>query len=268
MHHGCCVSIMGASRRQRRIGFLILLTLLYVVWIGATHHKATAHLPLAENASNVMMINKTEWTLREVVTDNASRGIRGKHGVPRVSNPKTKQKKKSHGIIEGYENPSVLHAELQAFYNISSDGTNLWDDASCQLPSWMKHYLNWHKHTREQIIFSKKKKKNGFSSPQRFLIMTCLQTDSKCGGTADRLKPLPFVLRIAYYTKRLLLIRWTKPAALEEFLLPPQGGIDWRLQPWMAKEVREFLIFYYFGIHATKRKKMKPTRSFFLLLLA
>jgi hypothetical protein len=28
------------------------------------------------------------------------------------------------------ENPSVLHPQLQHFYNISSDGTNVWDDPS------------------------------------------------------------------------------------------------------------------------------------------
>jgi hypothetical protein len=64
------------------------------------------------------------------------------------------------------------------FYNIPSDGTNLWDDPSKtpKLPSWMKRYFNWHKHKRQTW------------SPEtfhqeRWLVMQCLAgQDRKCGG--------------------------------------------------------------------------------------
>ena len=135
------------------------------------------------------------------------------------------------------ENPSAFHSELQSFYNTTSDGTNLWDDPSSKLPSWMKRYLNWHKHQRAKVESSKTQK--GVFSSNRFLVMYCSPVDNNCGGTSDRLKPIPFMLRIAYYTKRLLFIHWTKPARLEEFLVPPKGGLDWRLPDWMAKEVRD-----------------------------
>ena len=122
---------------------------------------------------------------------------------------------------------------LDDFYNISSDGTNLWDNDP-RLPQWIKTYLNWHKH--------KRKTWNTINwQSERWLIMQCLdekrgsKSPTICGGTADRLKPLPYLLRLAYETKRILLIRWTKPAMLEEFLVPPKGGVDWRTPNWMAK---------------------------------
>ena len=122
---------------------------------------------------------------------------------------------------------------LDDFYNISSDGTNLWDN-DLRLPQWIKTYLNWHKH--------KRKTWNTINwQSERWLIMQCLdqkreeKTHNSCGGTADRLRPVPYLLRLAYETKRILLIRWTKPAMLEEFLVPPKGGVDWRTPNWMAK---------------------------------
>ena len=68
--------------------------------------------------------------------------------------------------------------------------------------------------------------------------MQCLKgSDTKCGGTADRLKPFLFLLREAYESKRFLVIHWTLPARLEEFLVPPKGGIDWRVPKWFEKIV-------------------------------
>lgn len=49
----------------------------------------------------------------------------------------------------------------------------------------------------------------------------------QCGGTADRLKPLPFYFLLANHFKRILCIWWEKPAPLEEFLVHPSvDGID------------------------------------------
>ena len=64
-------------------------------------------------------------------------------------------------------------------------------------------------------------------------MMQCLPGSRKCGGTADRLKPLPLMLWVAHRSQRLLLIKWGRPAELEEFLLPPQGGMDWRVPDWL-----------------------------------
>jgi hypothetical protein len=60
----------------------------------------------------------------------------------------------------------------------------------------------------------------------KILIIQCLQgVDTKCGGTADRLKPMLYLLRKAAEMKRFLVIDWTKPCRLEEFLVPPKGGM-------------------------------------------
>ena len=37
----------------------------------------------------------------------------------------------------------------------------------------------------------------------------------------------------AYRYKRLLLIWWQKPKPLEDFLVPPDGGVDWRVPDWL-----------------------------------
>jgi hypothetical protein len=68
--------------------------------------------------------------------------------------------------------------------------------------------------------------------------MQCLgDQDSTCGGTADRLKLFPFVVRLAYDSQRILLIHWTMPARLESWLVPPKGGLDWRAPTWMESIV-------------------------------
>ena len=116
---------------------------------------------------------------------------------------------------------------LDPFYNISSDGTNLWDKDP-GLPSWIKAYLNWHKHKRKHW------KTDDFKS-ERWMIMQCLEYERRCGGAADRIKTIPTLLKMAYETHRILLIRWTKPATLEEFLVPPEGGVDWRVPDWLVE---------------------------------
>lgn len=85
-------------------------------------------------------------------------------------------------------------------------------------PKWVKDYLDWHE----------EKKNNGFKDKSlKFLILTC-HRDMPCGGLSDRLRSLPYFLLAAYKTNRVLLIHWGR-YKLEDFLIPPSGGIDWRL---------------------------------------
>jgi hypothetical protein len=119
------------------------------------------------------------------------------------------------------------------FYNISSDGEfNLWDNDPT-LPYWMKSYFNWHKWKRKTWDLDNWKS-------ERWMVIQCLmdQDKRKCGGTSDRLKPIPTLLRMAYDTKRILLIRWTRPSMLEDFLMPPEGGLDWRVPPAMVDVIQ------------------------------
>lgn len=122
---------------------------------------------------------------------------------------------------------------VDPYYNIPSDGTNLWDHDPT-MPEWMKAYFNWHKWRRQTWDPDQ-------WADDRWMIMQCLssQDKRKCGGTADRLKPLPTLLRLAYEHRRLLLIRWTRPATLESFLVPPVGGVDWRVPEWMIDILEE-----------------------------
>jgi hypothetical protein len=52
-----------------------------------------------------------------------------------------------------------------------------------------------------------------------FLILRCT-TQDRCGGLSDRLTSIPLFLFLAASTNRVLLLRWDRPFALEEFLVP------------------------------------------------
>eukprot|EP00934_Nitzschia_sp_Nitz4_P004380 Nitzschia sp. Nitz4//scaffold378_size14206//221//1652//NITZ4_008946-RA/size14206-processed-gene-0.8-mRNA-1//1//CDS//3329549684//4370//frame0 len=122
---------------------------------------------------------------------------------------------------------SPYHGPIDPFYNIPSDGMNLWDN-DARIPEWAKAYFNWHKWRRKNWDPNR-------WADDRWLIMQCIdRIDSRCGGTADRLKPVPTLLRLAYQHRRMLLIHWTRPVSLDSFLVPPQGGFDWRVPDWLA----------------------------------
>jgi len=108
------------------------------------------------------------------------------------------------------------------------NSSDIWEN-STTLPSWIKDYFAWHKQERSKVT-----RKNW--KEFKYLWMRCLATDGRCGGTADRIKSVPFILYWAARTKRLLMIYWGRPAPLEEFLVPPPfGGIDWRTPPYVHK---------------------------------
>lgn len=86
-------------------------------------------------------------------------------------------------------------------------------------PTWISDYIVWHQEMRSQYPGLKL-----FTDPSapKILIRMCL---GLCGGLNDRLGQLPWDLYIANQTKRILLIRWERPKALEEFLVPNE--LDW-----------------------------------------
>lgn len=92
-----------------------------------------------------------------------------------------------------------------------------------KLPDWVKNYVKWHQQQRRKYFDDMRV--NGKSNV-RFLISRCLTAD-KCGGASDRLQDIPYNFMLANQTNRVLLVRWEKPAKLENFLIPPEGGIDW-----------------------------------------
>lgn len=109
--------------------------------------------------------------------------------------------------------------------NVSS---RLWHRSTTQLPDWIKEYFDWAVEQQQHL------NPNTFQS-YRYIVMQCLTTDDHCGGTSDRLKPIPLVLLLAMRSKRLLYIRWTRPCPLEEFLVPPTLGYNWTMPEWLAE---------------------------------
>ena len=117
---------------------------------------------------------------------------------------------------------------------ISPPLENLWE-SSTVLPQWMKDYFVWHRQQRQLI---NREHWRNF----RFLVAECTEQATKCGGTSDRLRPLPYLIRVAAETDRILFIYWVKPYPLENFLLPPVGGMDWRIPDWLAQLLRHHAV--------------------------
>lgn len=93
------------------------------------------------------------------------------------------------------------------------------------LPHWIQEYMYWHGQQRAALNATnwQDMMDNNDNDEYRFhfLVVRCLAHDQKCGGTADRLRPLPLFVWIAAHLKRILLIHWERPCALQEFLVPP-----------------------------------------------
>ena len=178
--------------------------------------------------------------------------------------------KKERGLMEFYDTEIQYFMSLQSKSSQSADSF-LWNDGNMVMPLWMKTYLTWHHYQRltiqdidgfddyiEKINVTDISNLTSISSStnnetlekladiqfqkHKYLVMQCIgNVDYRCGGLSDRLRILPYMLRLAYETKRLLLIYWTKPTSLEEFLLPPTGGINWRTPNWLQYRVSFFV---------------------------
>ncbi len=105
--------------------------------------------------------------------------------------------------------------DLSAF--LTMYGEHRFQTSFDALPLWLQEYFNWH---REQTSSN--------NPDTKYIVMSCLPEDT-CGGLSDRLRPMPFFLFMAKYTKRVLCINWKKNYGLDEFLQPiPNVGIEWR----------------------------------------
>ena len=92
------------------------------------------------------------------------------------------------------------------------------------MPQWMKDYFQWHSDSINNITALN-------WHDYKYMVIRCLATDLKCGGTADRLQSLPFLVLVASKARRLLFFKWERPAPLEEYLQPPIGGLQWSWPP-------------------------------------
>jgi hypothetical protein len=100
-----------------------------------------------------------------------------------------------------------------------------------RVPPWMMEYFDWHREQRQRLNAT-----NWRNQHFRFLILRCSKRDIACGGTSDRLKPLPMYLRVAYQSRRIFLIRWEQPYPLEEFL-QPTIHFNWSVPHYMESRL-------------------------------
>jgi hypothetical protein len=92
------------------------------------------------------------------------------------------------------------------------------------LPEWFANYVHWHARVRA----------SGLNASSPILLVSI--GGHHVGGLADRLRSLPFLLWEAVRTNRVFLMQWTNPCPLEEFLVPPLGGIDWTVPPGLDRK--------------------------------
>jgi hypothetical protein len=104
-----------------------------------------------------------------------------------------------------------------------------WEDSSV-LPHWMKDYVKWHTEEKARLTEAN-------WDQNRYLVVRCLKKDKRCGGASDRIHGLPFLVLLASQMQRLLLIKWEKPARLEEYLIPPVGGLNWTIPDWLDPQL-------------------------------
>ena len=108
----------------------------------------------------------------------------------------------------------------------NSTSIKLWHRSNA-LPPWIQEYFDWADEQQRNLT------QDNWQS-HRYVVMQCLKSDARCGGTSDRMKPMPLVILTAMRSKRLFYIRWTRPCPLEEFLLPPQNSYNWSMPEWLA----------------------------------
>jgi len=124
----------------------------------------------------------------------------------------------------------------------------LWE-LSDFLPPWMKDYFSWHQEERQKLtegLWGNEQNNSTSSSTigSKLLVVQCLHqshskqsvnesSSSSCGSLSERLLLLPYWLRMAYETNRILFLHWTSPVDLSNFFEPPGGGCDWRAPIWL-----------------------------------
>lgn len=93
------------------------------------------------------------------------------------------------------------------------------------LPAWMQDYIAWHSEQLQSLTAKNWR-------DHKFMISRCLDIDRACGGVSDRLKSLPVLMLLAAQSQRILLLHWSRPAALENFLLPT-AFVNWSLPDYV-----------------------------------
>lgn len=168
-------------------------------------------------------VGSTERTVPSFIPPNASKVVHVAERQPL-----------NLGMLVSSSLSGKFHGHASPTKDYVIDPKDRWEAPSIDLPDWMKDYFRWHKQQRQALL------NHNLDHPQRYLVATCLRTYRKCGGFADRLFSLPFLIKVAAASHRMLLFKWGRPAELEEFLVPPVRGLDWRVDSslWGTLEAR------------------------------
>lgn len=214
-----------------RIGILILLVALVRICLEAFNLRdlsdmsvrSAASSPLS--ASSVALSNRVGWKVPVVPLSQSS---------PASSEiPVTVGEHVKEGVVRVSANEHSRPFTTSTTISTTSQATipPLWGN-STTLPDWMKEYFHWHRAVRDNL------NETNWEN-YRYLLLRCVAADKKCAGASDRLKAVPVAIRLAERAQpqRILFIAWRRPARLEEFLLPPPGGFDWRLPDWLATKL-------------------------------
>lgn len=114
------------------------------------------------------------------------------------------------------------------------------DKDNSLLPDWFVEYTTWHRATKPQITQDN-------WHEHKYLVLHCLKSWPFCSGTSDRLRNFLFLIYLSQYgvtelkDRRIFLIHWERPAALEEFLVPTPDGINWTMPAWLLPRINESL---------------------------
>lgn len=134
--------------------------------------------------------------------------------------PKKKNSEEKNAVTGSSGLSSLVHAQRSSIPTLQQHNTTL--------PKWMVEYLEWHVKQRAQLTPEN-------WNETKYAVVSCLAINIRCGGASDRLHSLPWDVMMAARAGRLLLYRWERPCALEEFLIP--NDIDWTAPEWLWKEL-------------------------------
>lgn len=112
---------------------------------------------------------------------------------------------------------TVYHQSMDYYDNVA----DLYLQRMDRLPHWFQEYTKWHTESVRHLSMHRN------YDDYQYVLLRCVKNDGKCYGTSDRLKMIPVILKLAYLSRRLFFIYWSRPFPLEEFLLPNTNYMNW-----------------------------------------
>jgi hypothetical protein len=198
----------------------------YMEKMEKKHAAEIQQLKEEASASQASEIEKTRQEMEQVVTTLLG-DLREKH-KEEMEQLRIELSKQVNGDSSNAYKPEIDYKSGVVNSNLLSK-TQKWENSTV-LPVWFKNYVALHREQRLALNETNWK-------DQRYLIMRCLDIDNQCGGASDRLQSIPTLLALANKIRRMFFIKWSRPAPLQEFLVPPKGGLDWTFPDWIDQQL-------------------------------